>query len=151
MLTLKNKKKGLISTVWASSLRNVKITSRLSWSKQHSVIVFAFNKEMIKRRPAINGLENRKGRRKINETKSYCFLEKKKNNAFEKSPERLEKEKMWKDTNYQFQQWGANTTDPAAPNRLRREPYKQLSTHKFECLDETNQFLKSYKLSDSPR
>ena len=56
----------------------MKITSRLSRSKQHSVIVFAFNKEMIKRRPAINGLENRKGGRKINETKSYGFLEKKK-------------------------------------------------------------------------
>ena len=67
--------------------------SRLSCSKQHSVIVFAFNKEMIKRRPTINGPENRKGVRKINEAKSYSFFGKKKINAFEKSPARLEKEK----------------------------------------------------------
>lgn len=76
---------------------------------------------------------------------------KKKINAFEKSPARLEKEKMWKDTNYPFQQWRANTTDPAALKRLRCEPYKKLSAHKFERLGKTNQFLKSYKLSNSPR
>ena len=96
-------------------------------------------------------LRTEKEEGKLMKPKATVSWKKKKINAFEKSPERLEKEKMWKDTNYQFQQWGANTTDPAAPNRLRREPYKQLSTHKFECLDETNQFLKSYKLSDSPR
>ena len=48
---------------------------------------------MIKRRPTINGPENRKGVRKINEAKSYSFFGKKKINAFEKSPARLEKEK----------------------------------------------------------
>lgn len=153
MLILKKKKKGLISTVWASSLRNVKIMSRLSCSKQHSVIVFAFNKEMIKRRPTINGPENRKGVRKINEAKSYSFFGKKKNQCIWKISSKIGKgkKKMWKDTNYQFQQWGANTTDPAALKRLRCEPYKKLSANKFEHLDETNQFLKSYKLSNSPR
>ena len=150
MLTSKKGKKGLISTVWASSLRNVKIMSRLSWSKQHSVIVFAFNKEMIKRRPTINGPENRKGVRKINEAKSYSFFGKKKSMHLKNLQQDWKRKKCEKTQITSFGNEG-QTLQTLWLLKGWCEPYKKLSAHKFEHLDETNQFLKSYKLSNSPR
>ena len=41
----------------------------------------------------------------------------------------------------------ADITDPADNKRITREYYKQLYVYKFNSLDETDQFLKSYKLS----
>ena len=96
-------------------------------------------------------LRTEKKEGKLAKPKATVSLKKRKINASEKSPERLEKEKNVKRHKLPVSAMRANTTDPAALKRLRCDPYKQLSTHKFERLDETNQFLKSYKLSDSPR
>ena len=96
-------------------------------------------------------LSTEKKEGKLAKPKATVSLKKRKINAFEKSPERLEKEKNVKRHKLPVSAMRANTTDPAALKRLRCDPYKQPSTHKFERLDETNQFLKSYKLSDSPR
>lgn len=67
-MVIVQKGKGLKPTICAFTLSNLKIMSKISQSKQNNVI-FAFNKEVIKRRVIINGLENRKGVwKKINKT-----------------------------------------------------------------------------------
>ena len=40
-----------------------------------------------------------------------------------------------------------STTDPAAIKRIKGEYYKHLSAHKFDNLEEMDQFLKTHKLS----
>lgn len=53
-------------------------------------------------------------------------------------------------TDKEKEKTNTNITDPAGIKRITSKFYKQFYMHKFDCLDEMNQFLKKYKLYNSP-
>lgn len=95
MPTLK-KKKGLKSTFWDSTLRYLKIMSELSPGKEHSVTIFASNKEMIK---GSNQWTWEQKRSKETMKPEDAVLWKKSMHL--KNLQQDWKIKIWKDTNYQ--------------------------------------------------